>query len=71
MTASTDRGHVHHVPIVGRPPSDGEVRATVIFDATTGRKIGASPHVKVEQVTYDEADGVVTTTLKITPVKGS
>ena len=67
--ADDDRGHVHHVPIVGPPPADHEVRATVIFDLTTGRHIGHSPNFRVEQVSHDEADGVITTTLKIT--KGS
>jgi hypothetical protein len=66
MPTNTDRGHIHHVPIVGRPPAEGEVRHTVIFDSKTGRKIGSSPHVHVEQTSYDEVDGVVTTTLKFT-----
>ena len=42
----------------------------VVFDAATGRKIGASPHVHVEQTSYKNKDGVITTTLKITPLKG-
>ena len=62
------RDHIHHVPIVGRPEAEGEVRATVVFDATTGIKIGASPHVQVEQTSLKIKDGVITMTLKITPL---
>lgn len=65
-----DRGQVHHVPVVGQPEAEGEVRALVVFDAQTGRRIGHSPHVNVEQTRLKAVDGGFTMTLKITLVKG-
>lgn len=64
------RSQVHHVPVVGRPAADGEDRTTIVFDAN-GLKIGASPHVRIEQVTLENDEGVITTTLKITPLNGT
>lgn len=61
------RDHVHHVPIIGPAPTEDEVRATVVFDLASGRHIGHSPNFNVEQVSHEETDGVITTTLKITP----
>ncbi|MEZ0366793.1 hypothetical protein ACAG26_24270 [Mycobacterium sp. pUA109] len=69
MTRDDVRGHLHHMPVVGTPAPEGETRAMVVFDAT-GRKIAASPHVKIEQTEHTVSRrGVVTTTLKITPIK--
>lgn len=65
------RDQLHHVPVIGTPPEEVEHRVTVIFDAKTGKMIGRSPHVDIRQVMHKtRADGAITTTLKITPVKG-
>jgi hypothetical protein len=65
-----ERGTVEHVPVIGEPSKQAEDRVHVIFDANTGRRIGHSPHAKVEQVAYTTTKrGVITTTLKITPIK--
>jgi hypothetical protein len=60
---------IEHVPVVGQPSTHAEERAILIFDTETGRKIGHSPHVKVEQTKYSKRGGTITTTLKITHVK--
>jgi hypothetical protein len=64
-----ERGTVEHVPVIGEPSKQAEDRVHVIFDAETGRRIGHSPHAKVEQVKYSVTKGVITMTLKITPFK--
>lgn len=68
MTSAS--GHVEHVPVIGQPSQQADERAIVIFDCETGRKIGASPHVKIEQVSVTKTRGTITTTLKIRPIKG-
>ena len=61
---------IHHVPVVGPPPEDAVERAIVVFDTKTGKRIGHSPHVRIEQVMHRKGkDGAITTTLKITPLK--
>lgn len=63
-------GHIEHHPIIGQPPKHAEERAVVVFDAATGRRIGHSPHVQVEQTSRKQnKDGTITTTLKFTPRK--
>lgn len=62
-------GHIEHHPVVGPPAENAEERAILVIDLATGRKIGASPHVKVEQVDVKKYRGAITTTLKITPLK--
>lgn len=61
--------NVHHVPVVGPPPEPHEDRVTIVLDAKTGRRIGHSPHVKVEQVLHRKTGDGIKTTLKITPLK--
>lgn len=59
----------HHVPIVGPPPEPHEDRVTIVFDGKTGKRIGHSPHVNVEQVMHRTTGAGIKTTLKITPIK--
>jgi hypothetical protein len=62
--------HIEHHPIIGAPSHHAEERAVVVFDTATGRRIGHSPHVLVEQTSRRRnKDGSVTTTLKLTPRK--
>lgn len=63
---------VEHVPVVRHHEDLPAVeRAIVVFDLDTGRRIGHSPHCTVEQVDYKKSRGVITTTLKIKPIKDS
>lgn len=63
--------HIHHVPIVGKPPEETENRFTLVFDTKTGKMLGRSPHVAVKQTMHrTRGDGTVTTTLTVTRVKG-
>ena len=59
---------IEHVQVV-RHHADlpAEHRAHVVFDTDTGRRIGHNPDCVVEQLSYEKADGVITTTLRITP----
>lgn len=61
---------IEHVPVVrhheDQPATE---RAIVIFDLETGRRIGHSPHCKIEQVDYKKHRGTITTTLKIRTIK--
>lgn len=61
---------VEHAPVVGQPSAHAEERVIVVLDAETGRRIGHSPHRNVEQVSREKKRGVITTTLKIRPLKG-
>lgn len=61
--------HVEHHPVVGTPAATATERAIIVFDLETGTKIGASPHVKVEQVEVSKSRGTIITTLKIRPLK--
>lgn len=68
MPAQTS--NIEHLPVVGQPSAHATERAIVVFDTETGRRIGHSPHCKVEQLEVDKTDGVITTTLQITPIGG-
>ena len=65
---TTQSGHIEHHPIIGQPSQHAEERAVVVFDSKTGRRIGHSPHILIEQTSRRvNKDGSITTTLKLTP----